>query len=188
MSDECEIVTYADVLSDYQHRWLYDRFRKPKMRWQYLDNVSSHVDQNDPRYHRPSLAMNIFDRDMKYFDGDLYPECDCLIHTIVKELNLDHLNLARVRLGMYLPFRNVDTHNPIHVDRHTPHTTVIYYLDSNDGDTLFFDIDNKVIHRQSPEANQAVVFDGMIKHASTNPSSGTRLTLNINLDSGISEY
>ena len=69
-----------------------------------------------------------------------------------------------------------------------PHTTLIYYLDSNDGDTLFFDEDNKVIHRQSPEANQAVVFDGLIKHASTNPSSGTRLTLNMNLDSSRNEY
>ena len=104
------------------------------------------------------------------------------IQTIINALDLDHLSLLRVRLGMYLPFRNVDTHNPIHVDRHTPHTAVIYYLDSNDGDTLFFDGENKVIHRQSPNANQAVVFDGLIKHASTNPSSGTRLTLNLNLN------
>lgn len=182
MSDECEIVTYADVLSDYQHKWLYDRFRKPRMRWQYLDNVSSHVDQHDSNYHRPSLAMNIFDRDMKYFDENLFPECDCLIHTIIDALELNDLNLARVRLGMYLPFRNVDTHNPIHIDRVTPHTAVIYYLDSNDGDTLFFDENNKVIHRNSPKVNQAVVFDGLMKHASTNPSAGTRLTLNINLD------
>ena len=115
MSDECEIVTYADILSDYQHKWLYNRFKKPRMRWQYLDNVSSHVDQNDSRYHRPSLAMNIFDRDMKYFDGDLYPECDCLIHTIIEALDLDHLDLARVRLGMYLPFRNVDTVSYTHL-------------------------------------------------------------------------
>ena len=177
-----KIVTYADVLSDFQHKWLHDRFRNPEMRWYYLDNVSTHDRQDRLEHHKPSLAITIFDRDNQFIDRELFFECKSLLDTIIFDLELSHLEMVRVRLGMYLPIGTVNTHNPIHRDRTTEHTTVLYYLDNNDGDTLWFDEDDNVVHRQSPKSNHAVVFDGLIRHASTNPSSGTRMTLNINLE------
>jgi hypothetical protein len=81
-------------------------------------------------------------------------------------------------------------HNPPHVDSFSAHTTVIYYINDSDGDTVFFDrrggeaMDKsaKIVARETPKAGDFLVFDGDLFHASSLPArSGLRCVLNFNL-------
>ena len=85
-------------------------------------------------------------------------------------------DIYRVRLGCLLP-DNLPHHCP-HVDFEEPHTTALYYVNKSDGDTFFFDF--KEVDHVTPERGKMIVFDGLDKHASSSPSKGYRIALNIN--------
>lgn len=78
-----------------------------------------------------------------------------------------------------------------HVDYMCAHTTAIYYLDSSDGDTVFFEQVFggypqpqlfTVSSRVSPRANRLVLFDGLQYHTATAPcTSELRVVVNVNL-------
>ena len=64
-----------------------------------------------------------------------------------------------------------------HVDMNLGQTTAIYYLNSNNGSTVFKDSGDKV----ESVANRLIVFDGSIEHAGTSCTDDSRrVVLNIN--------
>ena len=70
-----------------------------------------------------------------------------------------------------------------HIDMNRPHTTALYYVNTSDGETVFFDENNNEIRREKPEQGKVVIFDGSIYHASSCPTTTTnRMTLNFNYD------
>ena len=78
-------------------------------------------------------------------------------------------SLYRMKLNcQYQDNRFVDKYNPIHIDEHTPHKSLLYYINESDGDTIFFK-DGKEIQRVSPKKNRLVISDGPIDHCSSNP-------------------
>lgn len=61
-------------------------------------------------------------------------------------------------------------HQPAHTDYNTnDYFSFLYYVNESDGDTFFFDNDNKLIKRVSPREGKAVMFDSNISHAGSNP-------------------
>jgi hypothetical protein len=77
-----------------------------------------------------------------------------------------------------------------HVDTPVKHKNILYYLNDNDADTIFFDqyftdissIEYRklnVSHRVTPKENRAIMFDGHIFHAGNVSQSQKRLTLNL---------
>ena len=89
-------------------------------------------------------------------------------------------SIMRIRAGMYLPMLNKPDYNDPHIDADIPHTVILYYVNDCDGDTYFFDNDNNVVDTVSPKKGRIVVFDGNTIHASSQPSKGVRVTLNLN--------
>lgn len=91
-------------------------------------------------------------------------------------------DIYRVRLGCLLP-DNLPHHCP-HVDFEEPHTTALYYVNKSDGDTFFFPDEDKYVNKVNihipPERGKMIVFDGLRRHASSSPSKGYRIALNIN--------
>tara|TARA_X000001036_G_scaffold88686_2_gene80950 strand:- start:2655 stop:2861 length:207 start_codon:yes stop_codon:yes gene_type:complete len=64
-----------------------------------------------------------------------------------------------------------------------PHTTALYYVNTADGETVFFDENNNEVRREKPEAGKVIIFDGSVYHASQNPTRSTnRITLNFNYE------
>lgn len=71
---------------------------------------------------------------------------------------------------------------------HTPHAdspkgdtykTLLYYVNTSDGDTLFFDDNGNETDRVTPKSNRAVIFDSTIMHASSSPrKTDTRIVIN----------
>ena len=89
-------------------------------------------------------------------------------------------SIMRIRAGMYLPTLNKPDYNDPHIDADIPHTVILYYVNDCDGDTYFFDKNNNVVDTVSPKKGRMVVFDGNTTHASSQPSKGVRVTLNLN--------
>lgn len=105
-----------------------------------------------------------------------------LISMNKKKFGLDPKNLFRVRLGLHLPTINKPLHNNPHIDTQEPHTVVLYYVNTVDGDTFFFDKDFNITGRESPEMGKAIMFDGLTLHSSSIPTQGSRITVNFNYD------
>ena len=97
-------------------------------------------------------------------------------------------DIYRVRLGCLLP-DNLPHHCP-HVDFEEPHTTALYYVNKSDGDTFFFPDEDKYVNKVNihipPERGKMIVFDGLRRHASSSPSKGYRIALNINFKPRVS--
>ena len=97
------------------------------------------------------------------------------------KLDEDDYDLFRMRLGMTTSIDKVHQNTP-HVDWDTPHKVILFYFNNADGDTYFYDKDEKIIETVSPKENRAVLFDGSILHASSKPVEfSRRIVLNINL-------
>lgn len=104
------------------------------------------------------------------------------ILNILEKFKLKNKIINRIRLGKTVSVGKKHINNP-HIDQHEKHQTILYYLNDSDGDTYFYKKDKKTIEKQiTPEQNKAVLFDGLIYHASSKPIKNMyRLVLNINL-------
>ena len=128
-----------------------------------------------------ALAVSLFDfknlpftKHALLMQGAIYCMCDVA--------NVNVMSILRIRAGMYLPIKNQLTHNEPHVDYDIPHTVILYYVNNTDGDTFFFDQKKNIVNRITPKRGRMVVFDGSTLHASSQPSSGVRVTLNLNFN------
>lgn len=60
--------------------------------------------------------------------------------------------------------------------------TAIYYPEKTDGDTIFYDSENREILRVNPEKNKCVIFESNTKHSGSLPViSNHRKVINLNL-------
>ena len=106
--------------------------------------------------------------------GAIYCMCD--------QTNISVRSILRIRAGMYLPLKDQPKHNEPHVDCDIPHTVILYYVNDTDGDTYFFDDTGKIVETVSPKKGRMVAFNGNTIHASSQPSKGVRVTLNLNFN------
>ena len=104
------------------------------------------------------------------------------ILNILEKFKLKNKIINRIRLGKTVSIGKKYINNP-HIDKQEKHQTILYYLNDSDGDTYFYKKNKKIIEKQiTPEQNKAVLFNGLIYHASSKPIKNMyRLVLNINL-------
>lgn len=102
--------------------------------------------------------------------------------SVVNRLGYSLNEIIFARLFLTMPYdTSLDHHDP-HVDLNFPHTSLIYYVNDSDGDTVFFDNDYKKVHKKvSPKKGRCVIFDGLIPHGAGIPKTGPRCIVNFNL-------
>jgi len=84
--------------------------------------------------------------------------------------------LLRSKLNLY-PKTNKKVIHGFHTDRTDKHNVVLFYFNTNNGQTLFKD------QKVKSEDNRAVMFDGLLEHSSTTcTDKNYRITLNINYE------
>ena len=113
---------------------------------------------------------------------------------IEKQVNAK-IEIIRCRVSVNIPNPNFSAQNMMpHVDWSIPHETCIYYINSTDGDTVFFDqihdtslsLDantskkKNAITKISPKQGKAVLFDGLQYHCGNPSKTDLRFVLNIN--------
>lgn len=81
----------------------------------------------------------------------------------------------RIKLNLNLKSHSEYIHLPIHIDSKIPSfTSMIYYVNDSDGDTLFFDKQNNIIERVTPEKGKVIWFKSNISHAAQNPVKNSK--------------
>jgi len=90
----------------------------------------------------------------------------------------------------YPPFMSYQSQVP-HTDmayddgRKVPHQVFLYYINDADGPTYFYNENNELVDAIEPKMGRAVIFDGSILHAGSNPVKfPLRFALNINFRKG----
>ena len=149
--------------------------------WSYLEDVTW-GDQagNYTKTSYPSFAhVALMDSKPPAATPNTISMISSMLLCVSDKAELNPNNLHRVRFGMYLPIANAPLHNNIHIDMFEPHTVCLYYVNDTDGDTFFFDKDKNIVERLTPKKGRMVVFDGLTFHASSMPSKGHRITLNM---------
>jgi hypothetical protein len=109
-------------------------------------------------------------------------------------------SVHRIRIGLIPATETTYEHDP-HIDLDLPHITALYYINDCDGDTVLYNesydpefyehsqyylkhhLKGKLTERVriKPKANRLVVFDGLIYHNSSTPTtSSSRVVMNAN--------
>jgi hypothetical protein len=146
--------------------------------WYYLHNSATLKEKsntfNYSWYH--ALVFN------GKINSSFYSIFEDSILNIIKKFNLKNKIITRVRLGKTMSIGKQYINNS-HIDEKEDHQTILYYLNNSDGDTYFYKKDKKTIEKQvTPEKNKAILFNGLIYHASSKPIKNMyRMVLNINL-------
>lgn len=179
---------YQDAIESDLTRWDFP--------WNYVDDVT-HMDygNNSGMAH---LAYNIGQN-----PSDWFPFIKPIIYSIEQATGDKILELLRIRVGFLIPSINEKEYNTPHLDFTIPHTTVCYYVNDSDGDTIVFDktaADMKVdtitettirnyvnetefsiVGRCSPKKGSICKFDGYRYHASSKPKNNKRrLVITVN--------
>lgn len=187
-----------DIMPDYRANSL-EKYCLKEVAWRYNVTGISGVyrEPNVPEgieldRGQNGFAYRVLENTAPEFDPKLYSMIEPMINTVKDKFPFE-LEVARVRIGMFLPSPQGGVHNP-HVDYYMPHYTLLYYVNDSDGDTFIW---NEKAPREDPEAypeqftlldrispkkNRAVLFNGMHYHSSSRPHfHRERIAITINL-------
>jgi hypothetical protein len=145
----------------------------PRCQWRYV-NYIAHKDGRD-NDNDGYFVHSFKDCHPQTFE-DRYPESPHfpLIAKILDKIQ--YQNILRIRSSLY-PRRDVQKPDPFHVDYNFPHRVCIFYVNTNNGYTMF-ENGEKI---PSVE-NQLATFDGSEKHCSVvQTDTPARYIVNINI-------
>ena len=145
----------------------------PRCQWRYV-NYIAHKDGRD-NDNDGYFVHSFKDCHPQTFE-DRYPESPHF-PLIVKILDkIKYQNILRIRSSLY-PRRDVQKPDPFHIDYDFPHKVCIFYVNTNNGYTMF-ENGEKI---PSVE-NQLATFDGNEKHCSVvQTDTSARYIVNINI-------
>jgi len=122
-------------------------------------------------YTKPCFSHHQFTHVLYNEDGirsDYFPMFEKYIKFICEKYNISG-TLYRSKLNcQYQDGRSLHNYNPVHIDCDEPHTSILYYINESDGDTIYFK-GEKEIQRVRPQKNCMVIVDGPQDHCSSNP-------------------
>ena len=173
-----------DVISEKYSMFLFDNLTKTD--WKFVPNLSY---GNTNNYDAAGFSRLLYLK--KEFDTSeekkttTNPEYNYVAPMILEafdklNLNCDIDNVFRSRVRLTLN-RETSRQEDIHVDYNFPHLVLLYYINTTDGDTILYDDNHRVIERISPKRRRCVLFDGLIKHASSSSTLSPRMIINTNI-------
>tara|TARA_R100000700_G_scaffold779_1_gene2086 strand:- start:1172 stop:1660 length:489 start_codon:yes stop_codon:yes gene_type:complete len=118
-----------------------------------------------------------------YFTHILYNEdrinsssYNLILSPFIKKIKFK--KLIKAKLNLY-PISQKKIEHQWHTDKSYPHKVALFYLNTNNGFTLFKNPYKKI----KSESNKCIIFDGLQEHKSTTCTDKKfRLTLNINYE------
>jgi hypothetical protein len=194
---------YKDILTNDQHKSLYDLVTGLDFPWYFQPNIAYIFDPNskvDPNICRSfGLTHTVWDIE-KGKVSQVLEHMGILVDNFSKLSGIKANNFIRIKINLQTPVidNTTNKYNGAHVDRYTPHSTLIYYLNDSDGDTFIFNevfdennpetfpnnITPTVKERITPLANSLYHLDsGFRYHSSSNPiKTDRRYTINFNFN------
>ena len=143
----------------------------------YYNNNLTDERNNDPKSIDIGFCNNFFfkdnlmTKDLTLFLSPLY--------SLSSSQNLVVNDLILGRVFLQPPTPNYGPQAP-HRDIEMPHYVCLYYVNDSDGDTIFYDDDQKTeIKRIPPKKGRIAFFDGSIYHCGSKPKNSTRIVINV---------
>lgn len=182
-----EIVVVKELLPPTQYKYLNELFDSGDFEWHYRKHVH-YVEGDDDNITSDSHGL----MKMFYINNMVvnpnFDKVTPILFNLVDRLGKRLILIHRIHACLTINI-NKDHNCYPHTDCDLPKMnsnwyTAIYYLGDSDGDTIFFEDDEKTVkHRQPFESNSAVVFNGGIKHSGMLPREhSNRIILNFNFE------
>ena len=174
--------------------YIKEKIDNPNFPWYYAKSTAN-IDTVDPHTLDFSFYHLVYFEEPKsnIFDPLFTAFLECL-----DKSNQELKTLLRIRIGLVTPTTQCIIHAP-HIDYDMPHKTALLYLNSTDGDTIFYNqffdassnINNQefikgknleILSKVTPEENKFVMFDGLQFHSSSTPTKEKRIVVNFNYE------
>ena len=175
MSNNVEII--QNFLDDKSFLEVKKFIMSPRCQWRYVDFIA-HKDGRDQ--DKDGYFVHSFKDCHPKTLVDRFPESPNYslmsnLMTKIKE-KIKYQNILRIRSSLY-PRRDTQKPDPFHVDYDFSHKVCIFYLNTNNGYTMFEN--GEKVHSIE---NQLVIFDGQKKHCSVvQTDESARYIININI-------
>ncbi len=153
--------------------YLYDYFTNPKVPYRFYRSHIYH--EKEIWSHAPiQMSHHLYESESDIASNHL-PAIQSLIGNLVNRLG--NINLLRAKVNVtspYPPMMNYEPQVP-HVDLQydngdpVDHKVLLYYINDSDGPTYFFNEKNELEDTVYPKPGRALIFDGNILHAASNP-------------------
>lgn len=150
-----------DIISQQYQNHIQNIITNTEFPWAFLQDVTNYVPKTS--VVNPAFSHIVFYENniSRYYDV-----FHSLLLTICDKLNIQILNLYRIRIGCLL--RSNDNSSPcFHTDFDIEHKTLLYYVNTSDGDTLVENGDEYA--KITPKSGRVLLFNGSKLHASSNP-------------------
>ena len=160
-------------------------------KWNYSSSISNKSNDSTDGYYYCFFSI----ADSKKRSGDQREDMVFFLtqplYSLTYHLGLQVFKCYESRAFLQKPQgKNIESLDGIHVDlvdrnkKLIPHWVCLYYVNDSDGDTIFFDENNKEIQRVSPKKGRIAFFDGAIPHCTTTPKDDIRTVLNFDFQGG----
>ena len=145
--------------------------------WHYLKDIScDNGEQKRPGFSHYFILKEKINSDFNYITHNI------IVNSCMK-VGIDYSKLIESRAFLQLPLHdNITKGNLVdtpHIDREIPHTVILYYVKTTDGDTIIYE--NKKKHNITPKQGRVVIFNGLLKHTSKQPLTNSRCIINVNI-------
>lgn len=101
--------------------------------------------------------------------------------SVCEKMDIFLKDIYFARIFLTLPYKTELDHAAPHTDMGIPHWVILYYVNDADGDTVFFDKNDKIIYRVTPKKGRAILFNGNIKHGGGIPKQYSRCIVNFDI-------
>ena len=162
----------------------------PKLHQDFFENITlGHIEKGLPwtvKYEATAIEQDVKPISFKHVlksDAEISPEFPNFVivpQHVSSQLGYILKDIIFARLFLTVPYKTKLNNHAPHTDLDYPHTSLIYYVNDSDGDTVFFDGD-KIVESVTPKKGRCVIFDGLIPHGAGIPSKGPRCIINYNL-------
>jgi len=169
---------FIEVYDDLLFSSFVDRIEKNvfsnKTSWLYQGNISNTA---NPIY-APGFGHHFVGGDYRAITSPLGFEYMQVLYSFLEKKNLILHSLFNGRVFLQIPSNGDNSPSP-HIDGQDPHWVCLYYVNDSDGDTIFYENDQKTeIKRVSPKKGRIAFFDGSIYHSAGIPKKSHRAIIN----------
>jgi hypothetical protein len=166
------ILEKKSILPEKMENYIYNTLTSKEFPWYYRDNIS--YTEVTPRNINEYGFVHMID----YYgnatgNGYLDSFNDLIKSTIPifeKEFNIQYSSIGRIRIGLQTKVSESSVLYKPHTDSRRPHSSVIYYVNDSDGDTIFYKGQSYQENvRIKPEKGKAICFNDSLFHGGSSP-------------------
>ena len=150
--------------------------------WNYLSDITKYPGKDQQRVG--FLHEMVFNGEV--LSPFAYHTLPIITNALVRS-NKELDKVINIRSFLQLPL-NIDTSevDTPHIDLHSPHLAMVYYVVDSDGDTIIYNETKEsdtytVQHRVTPKQGRVVIFDGKFYHTAEQPTNDKRCIINFDI-------